>query len=168
MVPKRSIQWAVLVALASGLLLIGYIYKKYRMAPAIAFAEIEALDAQGTKVKVWQKSDRGAIIVFYASWCHDCARELPKLQRALQGPLHGAKVIALTDEDLSTMVKYRDQAKSDFHFYALLRDFGNYGIHAIPTVYVLNAQGETVFTKVGDVDWNSPALRRKIEAAALR
>lgn len=119
-------------------------------------------------MKVWQKTGRGAIIVFYASWCHDCARELPKLQRAMPGPLQGAKVIALTDEDLATMVKYRDQAKSDFQFYALLRDFDNYGIHAIPTVYVLNAQGETVFTKVGDVDWHSPDFRRKIETAVLR
>lgn len=164
----QAIKITFVAILSAALLIAAYTYKKYRVAPAIAFTDLEALDARGTKVKIWQKSDCGAIIVFYASWCHDCARELPKLQRALQGPLQGAKVFALTDEDLATMVKYREQTKFNFDFYALPRDFDNYGIHAIPTVYVLNAQGETVFTKVGDVDWNSPDLLRKIEAAVLR
>ncbi len=154
-----AISFAVIFLIAA------YTYKKYRIAPTIVFTELEALDAQGTKVKVWQKSGRGAIIVFYASWCHDCARELPKLQRALQGPLRGAKVIALTDENLATMVEYRDHTKYDFHFYSLPRDFDNYGIHAIPTVYVLNTMGDIILTKVGDVDWDSADLIHEINAA---
>ncbi len=163
----QAIKITLMAILSTALLVAAYAFKKYRIAPAIAFTELEALDAQGAKVKVWQKPGPGAIVVFYASWCHDCARELPKLQRALQGPLQGAKVFALTDEDLATMVKYREQTKYNFDFYALLSDFDNYGIHAIPTVYVLNAQGETVYTKVGDIDWNSPDLIAKIKAAVL-
>lgn len=166
--PARYLRWITAAALALGLLLIGYNYKKYRMAPAIAFSELEALDIHGEKVKVWQQTGRGAVVVFFASWCHDCARELPKLSQALQGPLKGVEVIALTDEDIATMVRYRAQTRHSFRFYALLKDFEHYGIHAIPTVYVLNAQGETVFTKVGDVDWSSPEFSHTIEAAALR
>ena len=161
--PARYSRWILAVLLALGLLAVGYIYKKYRIAPGINFAELEALDALGAKEKVWQKTGRGAIVVFFASWCHDCARELPKLARALQGPFAGTDVIALTDEGMAKMLKYREQTRYNFHFYALPRDFEQYGIHAIPTFYLLNSRGEVVFTKVGDVDWNSPGLRRKLE-----
>lgn len=153
------------VSVAVVFLIAAYTYKKYRIAPAIAFTELEALNGEGAKVRVWPKTGRGVIVVFYASWCHDCARELPKLARAMQEPLKGAQVVALTDEDLATMRQYRDQSKYPFAFFALPRDFGEYGIHAIPTVYVLNAQGNAVFTKVGDVDWNSPELGRNIQRA---
>lgn len=153
------------VSVAVVFLIAVYIYKKYRIAPAIAFTELEALNSQGAKVRIWPTTGSGVIVVFYASWCHDCARELPKLARAMQGPLTGAQVVALTDEDLATMIQYRNQTQYPFAFYTLPRDFGHYGIYAIPTVYVLNAQGEAVFTKVGDVDWNSPELGRNIQRA---
>lgn len=148
---------------ALGLVAIGYTYKKYRIAPGIDFAELEALDALGAKEKVWQKTGRGAIIVFFASWCHDCARELPKLARALQGQLAGIDVIALTDEGMATMLKYREQTRYNFRFYALPRDFEHYGIHAIPTFYLLNSLGQVMFTQVGDVDWSAPGIRQKLE-----
>jgi hypothetical protein len=59
-------------------------------------------------------------------------------------------------------VKYRDLTRFPFTFYSLPHDFDFYGIHAIPTVYILNSTGETIFQKVGDVDWQSSSLLRKI------
>ncbi len=159
----KAIRLTLLAIFSASLLIAAYAYKKYRVAPAIAFACLEVLDAQGSTVKIRQKPGRGLIVVFFASWCHDCAREMPKLAQALQGTLQGVEVIALTDEDLATMVKYRDQTKYNFRFNALPKDFEHYGIHAIPTFYALNSRGEIVFTKVGDVDWNSPDLRRQLE-----
>lgn len=149
------------------LLLTAYTYFKFRVAPGIAFSELQVIDASGKSVKLGPGSGRPTVIAFYASWCHDCARELPKLERVLHGPLKGADVVALTDEDLATMVKYRNLTLYNFRFYALPKDFEQYGIHAIPTFYVLNAWGETVFTKVGDVDWNSPDLIAKVKAALV-
>lgn len=143
------------------LLLTAYTYFKFRVAPGIAFSELQVIDASGKSVKLGPGSGRPTIIVFYASWCHDCARELPKLDQALRGSLAGAEVIALTDEDLATMLKYRNEASYKFRFYALPKDFENYGIHAIPTFYVMNSQGQTVFSKVGDVDWNSREILSK-------
>ena len=164
---RKAIIFTFFALICAALLIAGYTYKKYRIAPAIPFIELEALNAQGAKMKIWPQTGRGVIVVFYASWCHDCARELPKLVRALQGPLKGAQVVALTDEDLPTMISYRNQTQYPFAFYALPRDFENYGIHAIPTVYVLNAQGDAVFTKVGDVDWNSASVLARIRAAGI-
>lgn len=164
---RKAIIVSLFVLIGVALLIAVYTYRKYRIAPAIALTELEALNADGTKVKIWPQTGRGVIVVFYASWCHDCARELPKLVRAMQGPLKGAQVVALTDEDLPTMIRYRNQTQYPFAFYALPRDFDQYGIHAIPTVYVLNAKGEAVFTKVGDVDWNSTELLARIRAAGI-
>ena len=164
----RKVTIASLIILISATLLVAALtYKKYRIAPAIAFTELEALNSAAAKVKIWPQTGRGVIVVFYASWCHDCARELPKLGRALQGPLKGAQVVALTDEDLPTMIRYRNQSQYPFAFFSLPRDFENYGIHAIPTFYLLNAQGDAVFTKVGDVDWGAAELLTQARAAGI-
>jgi len=162
-VPKIYLKWATVAIAATALLLTAYTYFKFRVAPGITFSELQVIDASGKSVKLGPGLGRPTVIVFYASWCHDCARELPKLDQALRGPLAGAEVIALTDEDLATMLKYRDAASYKFRFYVLPKDFESYGIHAIPTFYVMNSQGKAVFSKVGDVDWNSSDILRKFE-----
>lgn len=159
----------ILLSLILGVLLLsgGFLYKKYRIAPSLAITKLEALNAKGERTSVWSQNGRGAIVVFYASWCHDCARELPKLAQALRGHLRGVDAIALTDEDITTMVRYQYRAAHPFRFYALPADFGKYGIHAIPTTYIVNAKGETVYAKVGDIDWASPEIASAAKQAGL-
>ncbi|HMV37047.1 MAG TPA: TlpA disulfide reductase family protein [Turneriella sp.] len=152
-----------------GLLLFagGLLYNKYRIAPVLAITDLEALDAKGAPTRVWSQNGRGAVVVFYASWCHDCAREMPKLAQALRGYLRGVDAIALTDEDITAMVRYQYRTAHPFRFYALPADFGAYGIHAIPTTYIVNANGETIYAKVGDVDWTSPEIASAVKQAGL-
>jgi proline iminopeptidase len=161
-VSNKSLSLLVAITLVGGLLLGGFAYKTYRIAPRLKFPRLEAFDANGAKIKIAPTNQRPLIVIFYASWCHDCARELPKLRAAWAGSLRQPDVVAITDEGTQTMVEYRDRHKYPFKFYTLRKPFDEYGINAIPTVYVLNGQGEVVFSKVGDVNWNSPDLIAKI------
>lgn len=159
----------IFLLLILGVLLLsgGFLYKKYRIAPSLAITQLEALNAKGERTRVWSENGRGAIVVFYASWCHDCARELPRLAQALRGHLRGVDAIALTDEDIATMMRYQYRTGHPFRFYALPADFGAYGIHAIPTTYIVNANGETIYAKVGDVDWTSAEIINAAKLAGL-
>ncbi len=154
--------WAIAVAVLVGLLLIVYTYSKYRVAPPLTLSNLNVTDALGAKVTLKPRPGRPLVIVFYASWCHDCARELPKLHAAWQGKLRQVDVALVTDEGMGTMLSYRQRHQYPFAFYTLAESFETYGIHAIPTTYVLNEQGEITFSKVGDVDFESPAFAHAI------
>lgn len=144
------------------LLLIVYTYSKYRVAPRIAFPRLEVTDALGAKAMLKPRPGRSLVVVFYASWCHDCARELPKLHAAWSNNLNQVDVALITDEGMAAMLPYRNRHKYPFAFYTLAQPFDAYGINAIPTTYILSAQGEIIFSKVGDVDWQSKEVHQSI------
>lgn len=160
--PNKYLKWATAAALVLGLLLIAYTYSKYRVAPRIAFPNLQVTDVLGAKVRLKPRPGRPLVVVIYASWCHDCARELPKLHAAWSKNLNQVDVALVTDEGMATMLHYRNRHKYPFAFYTLSESFDTYGIHAIPTTYVLSEKGEILFSKVGDVDWRSPDLARII------
>jgi proline iminopeptidase len=163
-VPNKPTKWAIVASLAIALLVVAYTYRRYRIAPRLTFPNLEVMDALGAKTVLRPQPGRSLVVVFFASWCHDCARELPKLHAAWSKNLKQVDVALITDEGMTTMLEYRALHKYPFAFYTLPQSFDNYGIHAIPTTYLLNAKGEIVFSKVGEVDWNSPELARKIDA----
>lgn len=62
---SKSVNKVALIAIiAVCSLAIGYVYQKYRVAPAIAFPNLEALDAQGSRVKIQPKPGQSLIVVF--------------------------------------------------------------------------------------------------------
>lgn len=66
--PWRAWPLAVLLVLAAG---------------AASEAPLEALGADGERVELSLGADGGALIVhFWASWCPECAEELPQLEAA--------------------------------------------------------------------------------------
>lgn len=157
--PNKYLKWTTAAALVLALMLIGFLYNKYRVAPRISFAGLQVIDTQGARVTLQPRAGRSLIVVFYASWCHDCARELPRLKaKWMQNP-EKADVAAVTDEGIESMVDYRTQHGYPFAFYTLTQPFDAYGIEAIPTVYILNDQGKITFSKVGEVDWGLVDIR---------
>lgn len=161
---NKSTKWGIAATLLVASVLIVHTYSKYRIAPRISFPNLQVTDVLGAKVTLRPRQGRPLVVVFYASWCHDCARELPKLHAAWSRNLQHVDVALITDEGMGTMLRYRNHHKYPFAFYTLPESFDIYGINAIPTIYILNAQGEIIFRKVGEVDWRSPDLIEKITA----
>lgn len=150
---NKPTKWAIAASLLVALLLIVHAYSKYRIAPRISFPNLQVTDVLGAKVTLRPRPGQPLVVVFYASWCHDCARELPKLHAAWFTNLNQVDVALVTDEGIQAMIGYRNQHRYPFAFYTLMEPFDAYGIEAIPTVYVLNGKGEIIFSKVGDVNW---------------
>lgn len=89
-----------------------------------------------------------ALLMFWASWCQVCQRELPKvhdLQEKMKGK--GFQVLAIGFAD--TEVNIRDYVQSHpTHFnFPVLYDTGNrvatrFGARSTPTFFLLNKKGE--------------------------
>ena len=111
---------------------------------------------------------RGKVVLlnFWATWCPPCVYEMPSLD-ALQGLLGGEGLAVLTvsvDRQGLSIVKpfLRDLAVQHLKAYldprgSLAADFG---VTAMPTSYVIDAQGRIVGALRGAAAWDSPEAGR--------
>lgn len=148
---------AGLIAAAFG----AFKYQKYRVPPGVQFAELKVVsEFQATgpfREAIGQNAAR-TIVVFGQSWCHDCHRELPRLQQFRQKLFSRANVVVLTDEGLRTMMQWKTAVGLPFLYLNTVEQFESLGVHAYPTTYILDQNLKVLFSQVGNVDWESPEL----------
>ena len=105
---------------------------------------------------------RPLVLNVWATRCAPCVAELPGLERlatSLQGT--GVEVLAVSPESLSRVLPFLD-----VHGLALpaavedQRIPAAFGLRALPTTYVLDAEGRIVLVRRGAADWDQEPVRR--------
>lgn len=155
---------AILLTLVA--ILIFYNYKKYKIAPDITNNNIEFIDAQNNSYTLNTFNDKNSIVVFGAGWCRDCRAEVPALEnlKAVLGE-ESFHFIALTDDNFTKIAAFQQSTGSTYNFFTLNKSLKENGIFSIPTVYVLNRNGEIVLNHVGNYHWDNPSVIEKIKKA---
>jgi len=133
----------------------GYSYWKFRVAPGILFSELRVISQKNE-----ERSLPGpTIVVFGQSWCHDCHRELPRLHKLWRKNFPQMAVVVISDEDLETLQKWQKQMNIPFPYYRIRGSFEDLGIHSYPTTYILDKKLKVLYSKVGNVDWESSQVK---------
>lgn len=144
------------------LLLVGaglYQYRKYRVAPELSFDAVSVQTLDGKTFNLQNNTGNPRIIKFFATWCIDCRKELPKLV-ALKSEFEkrNIELILLSDEELLTIKPFASFQEVPFPFYKLPKPFKAYGIHTLPTTYVMNGKGKMIDTFTGSKTIDSAQL----------
>lgn len=147
----RSI-YTVLIILAVAALGF-YFYKKYNVAPTIDISKIQVVDQDTNLFDIRSLKGQKVIVSFYASWCPNCLVELKEINAIKASRLSDVTVLCVTDESIDKMVAFREKTAYPFTFVTLVSNFRDFGIHSIPTTYLLNTKGEVVYDNVGYIDW---------------
>lgn len=135
----------------------GALYWYYRVPPTIESAELKVETSSG--IRALTELEKGALLVnFYASWCGPCMQEIPALMRA--NALGNFKVVGVTDDAPSAIAKLAQRYSVNYPLYRLDRTMKDYGVHSIPTTYLINAQGEVVLSINGVREWDSPDFQK--------
>lgn len=116
--------------------------------PKVPAFELHALDGQTYTDR--HLLGQPTLLMFWASWCHVCQRELPKVH-ALQERMKGKpfQVLAIGFADAEINIRdYVASHPSDFNF-PVLYDTGDrvasrFGVRSTPTFFLLNKHGEVV------------------------
>ncbi|MCU7845640.1 MAG: TlpA family protein disulfide reductase [Candidatus Thiodiazotropha sp. (ex Monitilora ramsayi)] len=111
---------------------------------------------------------RGRVVVvnFWASWCSPCRQELPSMNRAWS-QLQDEKIVMLAinvGEDREAVTAFLEDFPIDFP--VLLDSYGNisqrWRVRGLPTTFVLNTRGESVYEIVGERQWDDEAIMQQI------
>lgn len=137
-----------------------FFYTRYNVAPNLKLTEISGTDMYGKAFDLSAFDGHPLIISYFATWCIDCRKELPKL--ALISDFltqKGIEVILLSDEDLGTLKKFSDShLPAGFHLYKLDRSFKDHSIYTLPTNYVVCERGELILEKTGGIDFSEQLI----------
>jgi thiol-disulfide isomerase/thioredoxin len=146
-----------LIALASG---IGYfLYNRFRVAPDVQFTSIKANTLDGQAYNFSLQNNKSHIILFFATWCIDCRRELPVLQKQanLLNKLN-IEVLLLSDEETSTLIKFSPTIEEPFKLLKLQGSFKENHVYTLPTAFLYCKSGKLHVSKVGAIDWSPEFL----------
>lgn len=91
---------------------------------------------------------RPTLLMFWASWCQVCQRELPKV-RALQEKMKGKplQVVTIGFADTESNIRGYVTSHTAIFTFPVLYDTGDqvatrFGVHSTPTLFLLNKKGE--------------------------
>ena len=136
-------------------------------APAEDRSLIRTIDSDGFTAML--ESARGGVVLLnlWATWCAPCLKEIPdlvELERDLAE--RGLSVIGISLDDADAgdeVLSFRDEYFPEFFtyhvldddWYALLADFAPNWPSVLPTVFVIDRNGELVQTLVGGKDYEA-------------
>jgi thiol-disulfide isomerase/thioredoxin len=143
---------------AAAVLVLFFLYKKYRVAPALEFPRLELSDRSGKPVSIASFTGKPLIISFAASWCGPCLKELTELQKVNEEVGAVAHILIISDEEPERIEGLRSVGFS-FEIVRSGKAFAEMGIHSIPTSYFLDKNGNVIKKEVGYIDWSDAANR---------
>ena len=153
-------------AIVIAILVAGFFYNKYRVAPKLKLETLELTDLAGNKTSLDSFQNKKLFINFFATWCGPCMKELPSVASAKQMlSKENFQFILISDEPIERLQSFKEKRGADFLIFHSIKPLQQYQIFSIPTSYVLNAKHEVVLKENGEEDWASPALIEKMKRA---
>lgn len=143
------------VLIVTVVLVAGYLYQKYRVAPGIKFEKLELTDLTGKPVNLRDFHNKKVFLNFFQTWCGPCIAEFPLLDKAAEELMPDNFVfISISDEPLPLLNRVNSRINTE-HVIILhsVKKLKELGVNTYPTSYVLNDRGSVVFEKVGDQNW---------------
>jgi thiol-disulfide isomerase/thioredoxin len=155
----------VLISLVLAVLVSYFVIKKmrnssgtYKIPPLIGLNG-EHFDSSSIKNKV-------VIISYFQTWCSDCVKEQPQLQKLEDKFGKGSlKIIMVSDEPIELIKKFQYQFNSNLDFYHSQKALKkNLGVNAYPTTYLIGKDGKVSIKKVEGINWYTEEIIQTIEA----
>ncbi len=124
-----------------------------------ADAEVLGLNGGETGLHAW--SDRVVLLHFWATWCPSCLTEMPSIERLQQSlDVERAALLAVNLGEPEALVN-RWLSQNPFDFPIVLNPSGSvgelYSVWALPTTYLVGADGYIYAIRPGAHVWDNPA-----------
>ncbi|KQS35788.1 hypothetical protein ASG14_09995 [Pedobacter sp. Leaf194] len=161
-----------LLATPKGKSLVNFTQRSKSLVIGAKFPTFNYVNSDGKRTTLDNvKGKRGTLIIFWASWCGPCRREIPELKKIYKSYTpKGINMVSIsTDHDI---VAWRQAMKEESMAWTNLSNLpgdgkiinSTYNIYAIPSVFLLDAENKIVMPDEYDI----PTIREYIEKLLSR
>jgi len=154
--------------LVAGLILFlcfgGIYYARYRIPPTVSFSNLLLKRLDGSDFSSKSLTNQRTIIQFFATWCPDCRRELPKLIEHFEF-LKTKKIhlLLISDEPESVLKSFKERYLIPYDIVVLSKSFKEIGIYTLPTTYFIQSDGTVAFQKTGHVEFSQRFVNEQFD-----
>lgn len=109
------------------------------------------------------------LLMFWASWCQTCQKELPNLKALYEEKkLQGLQAVAIGFKDSESNIRGYVKGHPQTFSFPTAHDVNNqvsrsFGVGATPTFVLLNAQGEVILVHVGGGFLRNPSFKKFLQ-----
>ncbi len=126
-------------------------------------------DMDGKKFSLKQYRGKVVLLNFWATWCPPCRREMPSMQRVYEH-FKGRNFVVLAlnqEEDVDQVFAYEGGLDVSPTFPVLFDKVSKvshaYGVHGIPTTYLIDKKGYIRFRAIGGREYDHPEVEKMIQ-----
>lgn len=118
--------------------------------------ELKLKTIEGETLALDQYKGKTIFINFWATWCRPCITEMPSIEKAQQ-KFKGENLVILmvSNEPRSQIKSFIDTHNYQFKYAQLDMPLEQLNIQGLPTTFIINPQGQLVFSEMGARDWNN-------------
>ncbi len=123
-------------------------------------------DLRGQAFDVGKLEDKVYIVSYFQTWCSDCVKEQPELQKLQQ---HFGKdkleILMVSDEPVEKIDTFRHRFESPLNFYhsSLALKGPEVAVKHFPTTYLVGKQGQVAKVKVEGIHWYNEEIINLVE-----
>ena len=150
-----------ITGIVTAVLIAGFFYNKYRVAPKVKFEVLELTDINGNKISLDSFYHKKLFVNFFATWCGPCMNEMAAIENAQQILANdNFQFLLISDEPLARLKNFQQQTQ-------LLvlhseKKLSLLDIVTIPTTYIVNEKHEIVYKQTSEADWSSETMIEKM------
>ena len=155
---------SILIVVVFAACIAGFLYKRYKVPPAIDLPDISLTNLNGHRVSLQSYSGHPLFLSFFATWCGPCMRELPELAdlRVKLADQH-LQLVCICDEPIEKLLPLQARFGDGLIILHSEKSFHDIGIYTYPTNYIFNSKGVKVYEKVNPDDWESEEVINKVK-----
>lgn len=130
-------------------------------------------DMAGKQVALSQYKGKVVLLNFWAMWCRPCRAEMPSMEKLYNAYREKDFVILAVSMDRKEKNEVSEFVKKNGYTFPVLLDpdstlSENYKVPYIPATFLIDRQGQIVSREYGARNWDSAAVRGKIDELLLK
>ncbi|MCB0569472.1 MAG: TlpA family protein disulfide reductase [Phaeodactylibacter sp.] len=137
---------------------------------ALPSVEVKTLDGQTVDIQEYGKNGKITIISFWATWCSPCKKELSAIAELYEEwqEAYGLELVAITIDTQRALAKVKPMVEASGWTYTVLSDANQQlrnalNFQAIPQTFLVDQEGNIVYTHSGYVPGDEYELEKKIK-----
>lgn len=140
-----------------------FLFFRYRVASPFPLEKISLANDQEKFIELMHNKKKPVIVSFYAYWCGECLMEMNDWIHFENGKiLENFEIILISDEKNAGLEVIQSRYPQLKNVFISTQPLSNYSIHAFPTNYVFDKNGNLNWKSVGSVSPES--LKSLIES----